>query len=103
MVSEFAARLAAVKNVEVNPRAGGLPGSKVLQDLVDVHAYWALLACHAGIRDAAAVWASAAHSTNHHYSTNGRRGLLVSAIAALAIGASAAIGIFFTEAGDKFR
>ena len=52
---------------------------------------------------AAAVWAFAAHSNNHHYSANGRRGLLVSAVAALAIGASAAIVNFFAEAGDKVR
>jgi hypothetical protein len=33
----------------------------------------------------------------------GRRGVLVSALAALAIGASAAIVNFFAEAGDKVR
>lgn len=103
MLSDATLLVAAVRDVKVNPRAGGLPGSGVLQNLVDGLAFWALLACLAGIIVAAAVWAFAAHSNNHHYSANGRRGLLVSAVAALAIGASAAIVNFFAEAGDAVR
>ena len=94
---------AAVRDVKVNPKANGLPGSGVLQDLVDGLAFWALLGCLAAMIIGAAVWAFAAHSNNHHYSASGRRGLLISAIAALAIGASAAIVNFFAEAGDKVR
>lgn len=98
----FAASTAlAVTRVKVNPRASGLPGSQVLQNLVDGLAFWALLACLAGMVVAAAVWAFASHSNNHHYSASGRRGLLVSAVAALAVGASAAIVNFFAAAGDK--
>jgi hypothetical protein len=91
----------AVKNVTVDPKANGLPGSKVLQQLIDGLAFWALLACLGALIVSAAVWAFAAHSNNHHYSANGRRGLLVAAAAALAIGASSAIVNFFAEAGDK--
>ncbi len=94
---------AAVRNVNVNPKADGLPGSRVLQSLVDGLAFWSLLACLAAMIVGAAVWAFAAHSNNHQYSANGRRGLLVSALAALAIGASAALVNFFAEAGDKVR
>lgn len=103
MLSDVTSLLADVRNVRVNPKSGGLPGSGVLQDLVDGLAFWGLLACLAGIIIAAAIWAFAAHSNNHQYSANGRRGLLVSAVAALAIGASAAIVNFFAEAGDKVR
>ena len=95
--------LLAVKNVEVKPQASGLPGSSVLQDLINGLAFWGLLACLVGVIVAAAVWAFAAHSNNHHYSANGRRGLLVSAVAALLIGASAAIVNFFAEAGGKVQ
>ena len=95
--------LFAVKDVNIDPKARGLPGSKVLQDLVDGLAFWALIGCLAAMVVAAAIWAFAAHSNNHHYSANGRRGLLVSALAALAIGASAALVNFFAEAGDKVR
>ena len=93
----------AVKQVRVNPKAHGLPGSNVLQNLIDGLAFWALLGCLAAMIIGAVVWAFASHSNNHHYSANGRRGVLVSAVAALAIGASAAIVNFFAEAGDKVR
>jgi hypothetical protein len=93
----------AAKNVSVDPKAGGLPGSKVLQQLIDGLAFWALLGCLAAVILSAAVWAFAAHSSNHHYSANGRRGLLVSAAAALAIGASAALVNFFVDLGEKVK
>ena len=99
----MALTVTALTNVKVNPKASGLPGSQVLQSLVDGLAFWALLACLAGMVVAAAVWAFASHSNNHHYSASGRRGLLVSALAALAVGASAAIVNFFAAAGDKVR
>lgn len=95
--------LLAVKNVTVNPKAGGLPGSEVLQQFIDGLAFWALLACVGAVLVSATVWAFAAHSNNHHYSANGRRGLLVAAAAALAIGAGPALVNFFAEAGDKVR
>lgn len=59
--------------------------------------------CLAAMIVGAVVWAFAAHSNNHHDSANGRRGVLISALAALAIGASAAVVNFFAEAGDKVR
>jgi hypothetical protein len=95
--------LLAVKDVRVDPKAGGLPGSGVLQDLIDGLAFWALLICLAAMIIAATVWAVSSHTNNHHYSANGRRGLLVSMLAALAIGASSALVNFFAEAGDKVR
>jgi hypothetical protein len=102
-MTPIASVLAQLPNVQVNPKPSGLPGSKVLQSLVDGLAFWALLACLAAMIIAATVWAFAAHSNNHHYTANGRRGLVVAAAAALAIGASAALVNFFAEAGDKVR
>lgn len=95
--------LAAVRSVKVNPKPGGLPGSNVFQSLVDGLAFWGLLGCLAAMIVAAVVWAFASHSNNHHYTANGRRGVLVSALAALAIGGSAALVNFFAELGDKVR
>ncbi len=103
MLNAPVAALIAVTNVKVNPKAGGLPGSGVLQNMIDGLAFWALLGCVAGMIVGAVVWALASHSNNHHYSANGRSGLLVSAIAALVIGAAAALVNFFAEAGDKVR
>jgi hypothetical protein len=102
MLDAFSVVIAA-KDVRVDPKAGGLPGSNVLQQLIDGLAFWALLACLTGVIVSAAIWAFAAHSSNHHQSANGRRGLLVSAAAALAVGASAALVNFFAEAGEKVR
>ena len=100
---KLATTLLAAQKVKVNPKPGGLPGSQVLQDLLDGFAFWALLACVAATILAAVIWAFAAHSNNHHYAANGRRGLVVAAGAALAIGASPAIVNFFTNIGGKVR
>ena len=51
----------------------------------------------------AAVWAWASHSHNHQYTANGRRAALVSALAALLIGAAPALINFFAEAGEKVK
>jgi hypothetical protein len=96
-------RLLADARLKVDPDPGGLPGSKVLQQLIDGLAFWSLLACLAALIVSAVVWAFAAHSNNHHYSANGRRGLLVCAAAALAIGASPALVTFFVEVGEKVK
>jgi Family of unknown function (DUF6112) len=95
--------IGAVRDVQVNPKPNGLPGSEVLQNLIDGLAFWALLACLAGVVVGAAVWAWASHSNNHHYSANGRRALAVCAGAALAIGAAGAIINFFADAGSNVR
>ena len=102
MLNALGAVLAA-RDVRVDPKPTGLPGSRVLQQLIDGLAFWALLACLAGVILSAAIWAFAAHSNNHHQSANGRRGLLVAAAAALAVGASAALVNFFVAAGEKVR
>ena len=102
MLSTMIAVVAA-KKVTVDPRSGGLPGSKVLQQLIDGLAFWALLACLAGLIVAAAVWAFASHSSNHHLAANGRRGVGISAAGALVIGASAALINFFAQAGEQVR
>ena len=85
------------------PDSKGLPGSRVLQRLIDGLAFWALLACLAAVIVSAAVWAFAAHANNHHQSANGRRGLLVAAAASLAIGASAALINFFADVGEQVK
>jgi hypothetical protein len=96
-------RLLADAQLKVDPKPSGLPGSKVLQQLIDGLAFWSLLACLAALIVSAVVWAFAAHSNNHHYSANGRRGLLVAAAAALAIGASPALVTFFVDVGERVR
>ncbi len=93
----------AVKNVKLNPDAKGLPGSEVLQGLVNGLAFWGLIAALAALVAGSAVWAWASHAQNHHYSANGRRAAGVSALAALLIGAAPALINFFADAGDKVK
>jgi MFS family permease len=95
--------LAAVKDVKLEPRPGGLPGSEVLQGLVNGLAFWALVAALAAMVIGAAIWAWAAHAHNHHYGANGRRAAVIAALAALVIGAAPALINFFAEAGDRVK
>jgi hypothetical protein len=99
----FAAAPKAVPTVSVNPNPGGLPGSNVLQTALDGLAFWMLLAAVAGVLIGAGVWALASHSNNHHWSTKGRSGALVSALAAVVIGGAGPIVNFFIELGSKVR
>src|SRR5262245_14189854 len=81
------------------PNANGLPGSSALEKLVSGVAFWALLAALGGLLISAAVWALSSHSGNYHHSAVGRRGTLVSAVAAFVVGAAPAIINFFENLG----
>ena len=95
--------LIAKTEVHVSPDPSGLPGSNVLQSLINGLAFWMLLASLAGVLIGAGVWALASHGNNHHWASRGRSGALVSAGAALVIGAAGAIVNFFVEAGGKVK
>ncbi len=83
-----------------NPNAGGLPGSPALQQLVGGLAFWGLLAALGGLIISAAVWALSAHGGNYQHAGMGKRGTLISAGAALLIGAAPAIVAFFEDLGN---
>ncbi len=93
----------AVQDVKLNPRSSGLPGSQVLQSLVDGLAFWGLLAALAALVFGAAVWAWASHAQNHHHAADGRRTAGVAALAALLIGAAPALINFFADAGGQVK
>ena len=95
--------LLAVPDVKLKPKPDGLPGSEVLQNLVDGLAFWGLLAALGALVAGAAIWAWASHAQNHQYTANGRRAALVSVAAALLIGAAPALINFFAEAGEKVK
>lgn len=86
-----------------DPDPGGLPGSRALQSLVGGVAFWALLAALAGLVISAAVWALSSHAGNYHHAGMGKRGTLISALAALLIGAAPAIIAFFEDLGNTVR
>jgi hypothetical protein len=96
----FAGTLLAATRLGGDPNAGGLPGSEALQSLIGGIAFWALLAALAGLIISAAVWALSSHAGNYHHAGVGKRGTLISAGAALLIGAAPAVIAFFEDLGN---
>ncbi|MGH9104583.1 MAG: DUF6112 family protein [Acidimicrobiales bacterium] len=87
-------------NIGFDPtQSGGLPGDKTLTNLANGVGHWALLASILGVVIGGVMWAFGHFSHNYQQSFNGRKGVIVSAIAALLIGASQTIVSFFFTQG----
>jgi hypothetical protein len=82
---------AASGGVVLKPALGDLPGGGTLQSLVN------------GLVIGAAAWALGVHSQNFQQSMVGRRAVLVSALAALLIGAAPTIVNFFFGQGTNLH
>ena len=82
------------------PAAGDLPGSSVLTSLTNGLEGWALIAAVAGIVIGAVIWAFGNYSQNYQQAYNGRRGVLVSGLAALLIGGAPHLIAFFLGKGQ---
>lgn len=89
--------------VTAHPDPTGLPGSNVLQQLVNGAEAWALAVALLGAFVGAALWAVASHTNSHHYAARGRMAALVSAAAALVIGAGPGLVNFFQHLGSTAR
>jgi Mn2+/Fe2+ NRAMP family transporter len=89
--------------VTAHPDLQGLPGSNVLQQLVNGAEAWALVIALLGAFVGAGLWAVASHSHNHHYAARGRMAALVSAAAALIVGAAPGLVNFFAHLGASAR
>lgn len=89
--------------VSAHPDLQGLPGSNVLQQLVNGAEAWALVIALLGTFVGAGLWAVAAHTHNHHYAARGRMAALVSAAAALMVGAAPGLVNFFAHLGTTAR
>jgi hypothetical protein len=92
-----------VMAVSAHPDPGGLPGSNVLQQIVNGAEAWALVIAVLGAFVGAALWAVASHTNSHHYAARGRMAALVSAASALVIGAAPGLVNFFQALGAKAR
>ena len=86
--------------VSAHPDPAGLPGSNVLQQLVNGAEAWALVVALLGAFIGAAIWAVASHTHNHHYAGRGRMAALISAAAALVVGAAPGLVNFFERLGS---
>jgi Family of unknown function (DUF6112) len=93
----------AIGAVRATPNPKGLPGSNVLQQLVNGAEAWALAIALLGAFIGAATWAVASHSHNHHYAARGRMAALISAASALVVGAAPGIVNFFERLGTTAK
>jgi hypothetical protein len=92
-----------IADVSATPDPTGLPGSNVLQQLVNGAEAWALAITLLGAFIGAALWAIASHSNNHHYAARGRMAAVVSAASALVIGAAPGLVNFFEKLGTTAK
>ncbi|HXW31914.1 MAG TPA: DUF6112 family protein [Acidimicrobiales bacterium] len=90
---------AALADVQMTPDTNALPGGQVLQNMMNGIGGWALALALVGLVVGAAAWALGSHGQNYHQTYVGRRAVLISALAALLVGAGPAIVNFFFHAG----
>ena len=95
--------MVTIAAVSATPNAHDLPGSNVLQQLVNGADAWALAIAMLGAFIGAATWAVASHANSHHYAARGRMAALVSAAAALVIGAAPGLVNFFQHLGTTAK
>ena len=95
--------MAVLSAVSAHPNLTQLPGSGVLQGLVDGAQAWGLVIALIGVFVGSATWAVATHSHNPHYAGKGKSAALVSAASALAIGAGPGLVNFFSNVGTHVR
>ena len=95
--------LSAPADVSAHPNVDGLPGSNVLQQLVNGAEAWALAIALLGAFVGAALWAIASHAHNPHYAARGRMAAVISGASALVIGSGPGIVNFFEHLGTTAR
>jgi hypothetical protein len=89
--------------VNSHPDMTQLPGSKVLQGLIDGAQGWALALALIGAFVGAAVWAVSSHAHNSHYAGKGRAAALISGASALVVGAGPGLVNFFSNLGSHVK
>jgi hypothetical protein len=89
--------------VTAQPNLRGLPGSNVLQQLVNGAEAWSLAIALLGAFIGAGTWAVASHTHNHHYAARGRMAALISGASALIVGAAPGLVNFFERLGTTAR
>jgi hypothetical protein len=94
--------LAGSPIVPFNPKSSDIPGTGALETLTNGIGWWALVASLVGLVLGAAAWALGSHTNNYQYSSAGRRAVIVSALAALVIGAAPVVVNFLFSEGKLF-
>jgi Mn2+/Fe2+ NRAMP family transporter len=102
-IQEVPMQLPGSGAVTATPKLNALPGSNVLQQLVNGAEAWALAITLLGAFVGAAVWALASHTHSHHYAARGRMAALISAASALVIGSAPGLVNFFEHLGTTAK
>jgi MFS family permease len=95
--------MVAGSSLQLNPDPTQLPGAPVLQKLANGVGGWALIAAMLGVVVGAVMWAFGHYSQNYQQAYNGRRGVMVSALAAVLIGGAPHIVSFFLGQGSGIQ
>lgn len=85
-------------HLSISPDTGA-PGAQGLQHAINVTAFYALIACAIGGLASIATWAAGNGLHVQHLASGGKVGLIVSVLAAFAVGALAALINFFFGIG----
>jgi hypothetical protein len=85
----------------ITPNEGGLPGLDVLKQVMGSVNLFGIIAVVGALTVSASVWAWGHHSGGHQAEANGKKGVLVSAGAALLLGAANGIVAFFSALGTQ--
>lgn len=80
-----------------------LPGGPTLNHLANGIGTFALVAAMIGVIVGAVMWAFGHYSQNYQQAINGRKGVLVSALAAVLIGAAPVLINFFLGVGQTVK
>ena len=90
-------------DINLTPDPQALPGGSTLQAIANGVMSLALIVTGIGFLVSAAIWGLSGPSGNFQYASIGRRGVGASVIAALLIGAAAAIINFFFKTGQALH
>jgi hypothetical protein len=90
-------------DVTATPNPAGLPGSNVLQQLVNGAEAWSLAIALIGAFVGAGMWALASHAHNPHYAARGRMAAVISGASALVIGSGPGLVNFFQHLGTTAK
>ncbi|MFG2996591.1 DUF6112 family protein [Streptomyces sp. NPDC048340] len=87
----------------ITPNEGGLPGLSVLKSVVSSINLYGIIAVVGALAVSLAVWAWGHFSGGHNAEANGKKGAVVSAGAALGLGAANGIVMFFSALGSQVK
>ncbi|TBO59498.1 hypothetical protein EYS09_11670 [Streptomyces kasugaensis] len=85
----------------IKPNEGGLPGLPVLKDVMGSVNLFGITAVVGALAVSAGMWAWGHHSGGHQAEANDKKGVLVSAGAALLLGAANGVVAFFSTLGSQ--